>query len=165
MGGVVGGIAAIGLIAFLIFWLLLRSRRDKIPQPVPPIGAKPEMAQGGTPQTGFTSPGLSAGQYTPGQQDYKPFPDAAALGGYPQGQTQGQMGGYLQHQQQQPPGYGYGHQGQAPGSGYPQSGSTSPGMGMYGQQGFAQPPQQVANELPVHYALGSEGHRAELGQG
>jgi hypothetical protein len=126
-----------------------------------------------TPQTAFPSPGPYSqfspqqGQYAPGQSpaDFKPLPDTAALqqhhlqaGGYPQQQPQPGYG---------PPGGGYGYQVPSPSSGYPQTGSTSPGFPpqQYGQAG-PYPGQlgQIPNELPVHYALGSEGHRAELGQ-
>ncbi|KAK0652481.1 hypothetical protein B0T16DRAFT_454845 [Cercophora newfieldiana] len=190
VGGVVGGIAAIGLVIFLIFWLLIRNRRKNSDvQPSGAAAAQPptnsDMAQ--TPQAGFPSPGIYSqfpqqpqqGQYPPGGQasEFKPFPNTAALQQQQQQQHPQAMGGYPPQQQQPgygPPSAGYGgYPGATPNSGYPQSGSTSPG---FHNQGFAQQQQQYgqgapypghpgqgANELPVHYPPGSEGHRVELG--
>jgi len=180
VGGVVGGIAAIGLVIFLVFWLVIRNRRKNenvqptaVAAAVPPTN--PDMSQ--TPQTGFPSPGLYSqfsqqhGQYPQGQNppDFKPFPDAAALqqhqpqnlqSGYPQGHPQSGYG---------PPTGAYGYPVSNPSSGFPYSGSTSPNLHspgfpqQFGQAGpYPGQPGQMANELPVHYALGSEGHRAEL---
>jgi hypothetical protein len=184
VGGVVGGIAAIGLVVFLIFWLVIRNRRRDNKPSLPPTTAAaavpPGMSQ--TPQSGFPSPGpysqfpQGQGQLSPGQNpnDFKPFPDNAAMQNFQAGQA-----GYPpQHPQQSgypSPGAGqYG--GYPPNSGYPQSGGVSPGLNnqfpqqhQYGQggqyPGHLGQPGQMANELPVHYPLGSPGHRAELEQG
>ncbi len=155
MGGVVGGLAVVGIAVVLIFWLIFRHRRDaaraaeaavtdaKTAQP--PFPGPPD----GSPQPGgaFYPSGFSQSP-SPGLGVQQPGPAQFAAHPYYEGQKQPEMG--------------YGQMAYSPNSTIvqPQHTGTTDGGGAWHPSGSPQP---VVSELGANYVLGSEGHRAELG--
>ncbi|KAK5659880.1 hypothetical protein OQA88_13343 [Cercophora sp. LCS_1] len=173
VGGVVGGVAAVGLIGFLIFWAIIHSRRKNLqptyaPVAQPPPG--PDIVH--TPQAPFPSPGQ---QYSPfAQQPQQPFGHAADWN-KPQATTQFNSDtatGFPPPMPHGQPGYGGHGDPFATGQqlGYASAVGPAPMQSQgYAMQGYA-PQQQYpyqqqgpVNELPVQHAFGTAGQRAELG--
>ncbi|KAH6960965.1 hypothetical protein DER45DRAFT_179899 [Fusarium avenaceum] len=191
-GGVVGGVAALGLIGLAAF-LLFRRRKKTTPAATPLAGDaaqnQPPMAQNPQhPQSpggnSFVPSSPSNAAYPSGvpsnfqnnyQQGYDP--SLAAPYGQPQGYTQPGYSGYSPQPQafqgQYAPQQGYDQQGQypsqygpgaygAPSTSPPPQFTPSPGPNKTGHEIPHGGQQQNAQELPAVNPLGNEGNRAEL---
>ncbi|RGP65307.1 hypothetical protein FLONG3_9283 [Fusarium longipes] len=172
-GGVVGGVAALGLVGLAGFLLFRRRKKTNTAdaaggnqQNPPPMAQNPQSP-------GFVPSSPSNATYPSGvppnfqgyQQAYDP--SLATPYGQPQGYQQPGYGGYSP----QPQGYnqqGFGQQGQYPaqyGAGGYGAPSTSPPPGQFtpspgpNKEGHESP---QAQELPAVQPLGNEGNRAEL---
>ncbi|KAM7183553.1 proline-rich receptor-like protein kinase PERK1 [Naviculisporaceae sp. PSN 640] len=115
IGGAVGGVAAIGLIAFLFFWLIIRNRKNK-DNIQPPEGSKPPPATGSTPPPAQfqAQPDMSAASNVVGspqsmyktpiqqEQQFIPPPQQGQYPGRPEYKPYDPTQQQHQQQQQQP---------------------------------------------------------------
>jgi hypothetical protein len=160
VGGVVGGVAALAILGFLIFFYMRKKKKAAAGYAPPPLNQNPDMAQGG---------GFAAGAVSAGSPGFDPrYSVAPTSTGYPSpeqapgtfapstvaGSTYGSPP-MAQHEFYKPPGQDAGSVYTAPGG--------SPNPEEAAKAGFyAPPPQNTIYEAPATNSVGTGVNRAEL---